>query len=184
MISVSMPTEEELRWPFLKRYVQSIPEAGKVLFLDSGWMDETVRERLQGGLSEREYARRLESVRMMERQLAGGGYLLVKLFLHIDRERQRKRLKKLASHKDTAWRAGENDWRQNKNYGRTLDAFQDFMSATDAPWARWKVIDGSHAVRAQLEAADWLYHQICTALDCRPAAEQPKSCLLYTSRCV
>ena len=114
-----------------------------------------------GGLSEREYARRLESVRMMERQLAAGGYLLVKLFLHIDRERQRKRLKKLASHKDTAWRAGENDWRQNKNYGRTLDAFQDFMSATDAPWARWKVIDGSHAVRAQLEAADWLYHQIC-----------------------
>ena len=174
VISVSMPTEEERRWPFLKRYVQSIPEAGKVLFLDSGWMDETVRERLRGGLSEREYARRLESVRMMERQLAAGGYLLVKLFLHIDRERQRKRLKKLASHKDTAWRAGENDWRQNKNYGRTLDAFQDFMSATDAPWARWKVIDGSHAVRAQLEAADWLYHQICTALDCRPAAEQPK----------
>ena len=174
VISVSMPTEEERRWPVLKRYVQSIPEAGKVLFLDSGWMDETVRERLQGGLSEREYARRLESVRMMERQLAAGGYLLVKLFLHIDRERQRKRLKKLASHKDTAWRAGENDWRQNKNYGRTLDAFQDFMSATDAPWARWKVIDGSHAVRAQLEAADWLYHQICTALDCRPAAEQPK----------
>ncbi len=165
VISVSMPTEEERRWPFLKRYVQSIPEAGKVLFLDSGWMDETVRERLRGGLSEREYARRLESVRMMERQLAAGGYLLVKLFLHIDRERQRKRLKKLASHKDTAWRAGENDWRQNKNYGRTLDAFQDFMSATDAPWARWKVIDGSHAVRAQLEAADWLYHQICTALD-------------------
>ena len=143
VISVSMPTEEERRWPFLKRYVQSIPEAGKVLFLDSGWMDETVRERLRGGLSEREYARRLESVRMMERQLAAGGYLLVKLFLHIDRERQRKRLKKLASHKDTAWRAGENDWRQNKNYGRTLDAFQDFMSATDAPWARWKVIDGS-----------------------------------------
>ena len=53
VISVSMPTEEERRWPFLKRYVQSIPEAGKVLFLDSGWMDETVRERLRGGLSER-----------------------------------------------------------------------------------------------------------------------------------
>ena len=53
------------------------------------------------------------------------------------------------------------------------------MSATDAPWARWKVIDGSHAVRAQLEAADWLYHQICTALDCRArsgAAEEGGPC--------
>lgn len=61
------PQRRNARWPFLKRYVQSIPEAGKVLFLDSGWMDETVRERLQGGLSEREYARRLESVRMRDR---------------------------------------------------------------------------------------------------------------------
>ena len=73
VLSVSMPTPEEKRWPFLKRHFQSIPEQGKILFLDSGWMDETVRERLRGDLSDAEYARRIESVRVFERQLAAGG---------------------------------------------------------------------------------------------------------------
>ena len=43
VISVSMPTEEERRWPFLKRYVQSIPEAGKVLFLSLIHISEPTR---------------------------------------------------------------------------------------------------------------------------------------------
>ena len=73
-----------------------------------------------------------------------------------------------------AWRAGENDWRQNKNYGRTLDAFQDFMSATDAPWARWKVIDGSHAVRRSWKRRTGCTTRSATALTAGPAAEQPK----------
>ena len=93
--SVTMPTAEERRWPFLKRHFEAIPEEGKILFLDSGWMDETVRERLRGDLSDGEYQRRLESVNLFERQLAAGGYLLVKLFLHIEQDTQRKRLEKL-----------------------------------------------------------------------------------------
>lgn len=171
--SVTMPTQEERRWPFLKRHFEAIPEQGKILFLDSGWMDETVRERLRGDLSDGEYQRRLESVNLFERQLAAGGYLLVKLFLHIEQDTQRKRLEKLEKHKDTAWRAGENDWRQNKNYHRTQAAFDDFMQATHTDWAPWKVIDATSGPCAQLAAADWLYQQITAALRCPPTAEPP-----------
>ena len=42
--TMSAPTEEELRKPFLYRYFREIPEAGKFTFLDSGWMDPTCRE--------------------------------------------------------------------------------------------------------------------------------------------
>ena len=121
VVSMHMPTEQERRWPFLKRYFDVIPEAGKLLLLDSSWMDETVREHLRGDLSDREYNQRLGQIHAFERQLAAGGYLLVKLFLHIDRDTQRQRLEKLASDKDTAWRVSENDWRQNKNYDKTME---------------------------------------------------------------
>ena len=100
--SVGMPTEEERRWPFLKRHFDTIPEEGKILLLDSGWMDETVRERMRRDLSDQEYARRLESIQVFERQLAAGGYLLVKLFLHISQDVQSQRLEKLAEDRDTA----------------------------------------------------------------------------------
>ena len=46
--SMSAPTEEEKRKPFLYRYFVKIPEAGKFEFLDSGWMDEVTKGRLRG----------------------------------------------------------------------------------------------------------------------------------------
>ena len=43
--TMSAPTQDELRRPFLYRYFKEIPEQGKFTFLDSGWMDETCHER-------------------------------------------------------------------------------------------------------------------------------------------
>ena len=42
--TMSAPTEEEVRRPFLYRYMKQIPEEGKFTFLDSGWMEQTVKE--------------------------------------------------------------------------------------------------------------------------------------------
>ena len=90
VLSVREPTGDELRFPFLKRHFEAIPAQGKLLFLDSGWMDEVVRAYLRGDLSEEEYEGRLSQICMFERQLAAGGYLLVKLFFHIDREHHQR----------------------------------------------------------------------------------------------
>lgn len=173
VVSMSEPGQEERRWPFLKRYCQAMPERGKVLFLDSGWMNDTVRERLRGDLSDEEYRCRLRSVERMERQLAADGYLVVKLFLHVSQKTQRQRLEKLAGDKDTAWRAGENDWRQNKNYDRTLEAFEDFMTQTDRPWAQWKVLDATWGPQVQCQAALWLRDCIRRSLKLAPQADTP-----------
>ena len=175
VLTVGQPTSEERRWPFLKRHFSSIPAEGKLLFLDSGWVNETVQDYLRGDLSDQELERQLDSIRVMERQLAAGGYLLVKLFFHIDARQQRDRLEKLAAHRDTAWRASEEDWRQNKNYDKYLNCFDCCLEATHTPWAPWKVIDGSRKVQAQMEAAEWLYRQICTALEARPQVHMPDS---------
>ena len=78
-------SEEDARKPFLYRYFAKIPEAGKFVFLDSGWMSELTSAYLQGELSEKEYEKRLESVRRFERQLTDNGYLVVKLFLNISK---------------------------------------------------------------------------------------------------
>ena len=46
--TMSAPTAEELRYPFLYRYFKQIPEAGKFTFLDSGWMEQTCKDFLSG----------------------------------------------------------------------------------------------------------------------------------------
>ena len=77
--------ESESRYPFLYPYATAIPENGKVVFLDSGWMESLVRKKLRLEISRDEYKRRVRTVNEFERQLRDGGYLLLKVFLHIDR---------------------------------------------------------------------------------------------------
>ena len=49
--AMKRPTEEEKRKPFLYRHFVKIPEAGKFVFFDGGWMDEVTREYVRGGLN-------------------------------------------------------------------------------------------------------------------------------------
>ena len=102
-------SEEDARKPFLYRHFAKIPEAGKFVFLDSGWMSELTSAYLQGELSEKEYEKRLESVRRFERQLTDNGYLVVKLFLNISKKEQGKRISHLTEEKDTQWRVSSYD---------------------------------------------------------------------------
>ena len=93
--TMSAPSEEELRKPFLYRYMKQIPEEGKFTFLDSGWMEQITGEVLKKEISDAEYEKRIESIRRFERQLTDNGYLVLKFFMHIEKEEQDTRLKKL-----------------------------------------------------------------------------------------
>ena len=55
VVTMSEPTDEELRYPFLYRFFKEIPEAGKFTFLDSGWLEQICREHLEGKTDEKEY---------------------------------------------------------------------------------------------------------------------------------
>ena len=81
--TMDKPSEEELRRPFLYKYFAQLPEAGKFMFLEGGWMDELNSQLLHGKISEDESERGIRSVECFERQLADNGYLLVKFFFHI-----------------------------------------------------------------------------------------------------
>lgn len=157
-------TEEEQRRPFLWKHFNFIPEAGKFLFLDSGWMEELVEARMNDEVGQKEYDARIESFRIFERQLAAGGYLLVKIFVNIDKKEQEKRLKKLLDEKDTAWRVSEKDQTQNENFEKYRVVYDEVMTKTDAPGARWHVIDGTHRKEAELAGYTLLADLIDAAL--------------------
>lgn len=109
VVSLEKPTEEELRKPFLNRYFVKIPEAGKFMFLESGWMDEITKMRLHKEIDAKEYGLRIDSIRRFERQLTDNGYLVMKFFLHISEKEQKSRIEHLLGDIDTSWRVSEND---------------------------------------------------------------------------
>ena len=158
------PTEEEARKPFLYRHFVKIPEAGKFVFMDSGWMSEVTREKLRGELSEQEYKKKIESIKRFERQLTDNGYLLMKFFFQIDEKEQKKRLDKLADDKNTSWRVSEHDVWQNKHYDKCMDVYEQYLCDTNQSSAPWYLVDAKAKKWAQLQILETLVQGIDTAL--------------------
>ncbi|MCI8416214.1 MAG: polyphosphate:AMP phosphotransferase [Lachnospiraceae bacterium] len=162
--TMDIPTEEELRKPFLCRHFSRLPEAGKFQFLDSGWMDEVTRERLRGELEDKRYGERLESIKSFERQLTDNGYLVLKFFFHISRQEQKKRIEGLLAEKDTKWRVSSYDKWQEKHYHKCLEVFDRYLEDTHMPSAPWYVIDAQNRKWAQLQVLEILNSGIEIAL--------------------
>ncbi len=156
--------ESEERYPFLYQYFKSIPENGKITFLDSGWMENVVRKFLRHEITREEYRRRLRQVSEFERQLKDSGYLILKIFLHIDKDEQFDRLRTLTEAPETEWRVTEEDLWQHKEYKRFKETYDEFMKKTGET-AQWHILDGSRRKTAVRDSMKLLVEEINSGLD-------------------
>ena len=162
--TMDIPTEEEKRKPFLYRYFVKIPEAGKFCFLDSGWMDEVTKGCLHGSIKDKEYKKRIDSVKRFERQLTDNGYLVMKFFFQISQKEQKNRIKALEKERSTKWRVSDNDLWQNEHYDKCLKTYDQYLNDTNASTSPWYIVDAQNRKWALLQVLETLVNGIDTAL--------------------
>ena len=154
----------EDRYPFLYPYAAAIPENGKIMFYDSGWMEAAVHRLLRREITSGEYRDLVRSVNEFERQLRDGGYLILKLFLHIGKDEQRARLRSLKENFETEWRVTEDDLWQHQEYKLFRDSYSDFMEKTGKQ-IPWHILDGEHRRMAVRDALKLLVELIDRGLE-------------------
>ena len=159
-----MPTDLEKRKPFLCRYFEALPEAGKFRFYNTGWMNEIVMQRLDGSMSDSLYEKRIASIRRFERQLTDNGYLVLKFFMHITEDEQKKRINNLKDHIDTKWRVSEGDLWQNKHYKACEKIFEKYLEDTDSSSAPWYIVDAKSEKWTELQVLERMNEGIEIAL--------------------
>jgi polyphosphate:AMP phosphotransferase len=130
------PDDGEKLHPFLWRFWDRTPTRGAFAIFDRSWYAEPLASHTESKPCATD-GRFIPDIRSFERQLTDDGAVVIKFFLHISREDQKKRLKELADNPDTAWRVTREDRRQHKRYRRYLRAAETMMAATDDPWAPW-----------------------------------------------
>lgn len=162
--TLTEPTSEDLRKPFLYRYFVKIPKEGQFSFYDGSWMESVTNSLLQGDITKKKYKEYLTGIKRFERQLNDNGYLVVKLFFHIDEKTQKKRLDELESSDVTSWRVSDSDRWQNKHYKKCLDVFDEYIEATNQFVAPWYFVDSSNKKWAELQMTEILVASIDTAL--------------------
>lgn len=165
VIHMGMPNEEERRKPFMWRYMETIPEAGKFVFLNSGWLDETAEDIINERIDDTDLEQRMKQIRIFERQLKDNGYLVVKLFLHIPKEEQKQRLEKLEEKKDTRWRVTEKDMLQVKKREKYEKIYDRILEATNTGYVPWNVVDAVDKRQALLQVLHLLTNQINQAIE-------------------
>ena len=154
-------TESEKRMPLMYRFWDNIPEKGKLCIYDRSWYQEIVPAALEENISEEDVVERMNMTNVFERQLTDDGYLIVKIFLQIDRREQKRRFKKLLDSKATNWRVTDLDLKRNRNYEKYFVEYDKMLEYTNTEYAPWTVINSDNKYRTVCE----VFKTIISAVD-------------------
>lgn len=138
------PNDEERLRPFLWRFWVKMPQAGRIALFDRSWYGRVLVERVEKVVPRRVWSQAYSETESFERQLAEGGHVVLKFFLHISKKEQKRRFKKLESNPATAWKVTAEDWKHHKQYARYLQATEDMLARTDSSYAPWVVVEAEN----------------------------------------
>ncbi len=158
--------------PLMQEYWQALGERGHITFYDRGWYTKATQLMLAQHpadlvLPKRGARHYLESIEDFERQLTRDGYVVVKLFMHIRKKTQRKRLDRLYDDKATRWRVPEKKLVSTKDYDEAYELYDKLLDGSDFSFAPWVLINGEDKRAANLAIAATLVSAIEGALEAR-----------------
>jgi polyphosphate kinase 2 (PPK2 family) len=150
------PTDDEKRHHYLSRFISKLPGWGGMAIFDRSWYGRVLVERVEGFASEAEWRRAYQEIAAFEEGLYREGALIVKYWLHISDEEQKKRFERRETIPVKRWKLTDEDWRNREKRAAYEEAIEDMLAATDRPHARWHVIPGDskkYARQAVIDAA-------------------------------
>ncbi len=164
--------EEERMRPFLWRYWTKTPEAGRIMIFDKSWYDKVTVDRFDKKTKREELTGAFHDILSFEKQLTDGGCVLIKLFLYISQDEQKKRFKRLESEEENGWRVTKEDWKRNKEYEKFLMMNEEMLQRTDTRNAPWAIIEATDRNYAALKIQSIVAERLQDALDRRGIKKQ------------
>src|SRR2546423_5541595 len=159
------PSAEELDHDFLWRIAKALPERGRIgIFNRSHYEDLLVarvhpeilaRARLPKAVMTKDiWDERFKSIREFERHLARNGVLILKFFLNVSKEEQRRRFLARLDEPGKRWKFEMGDVAERKLWGKYMHAYADMIRHTSRPDAPWYVVPADNKWFARLVIAE------------------------------
>jgi PPK2 family polyphosphate:nucleotide phosphotransferase len=160
--SFKQPSSEELAHDFLWRTHCRLPERGRIGVFNRSYYEDVLVVRVhpeilaKSGLPEK-YVRdkhiwreRFDSIRSFEDHLSRNGTVIVKFFLHVSRDEQRKRLLERIDDPEKNWKFSEADVVERKFWKSYMKAYEECLAATSTAAAPWYVVPADDKKNAHL----------------------------------
>ncbi len=176
--SFKAPSAEELDHDFLWRCLQRVPERGRIGIFNRSYYEEVLVVRVRPDLLEKEHLppeaqgrdiwkNRYDDINNVEQYLVRNGIHILKFFLHVSREEQKKRFLARIDEPDKNWKFSLDDLATRAAWGKYMDAYEAMLNHTSTCWAPWHVIPADHkwftralvadCIVAKLESLDLRY---------------------------
>jgi PPK2 family polyphosphate:nucleotide phosphotransferase len=144
------PSAEELDHDFLWRTSSRLPQRGRIGVFNRSYYEEVLVVRVHPEYLAAQHlpelnpktiwAERFESIREHERHLARNGTVILKFWLNVSKEEQRRRFLSRLDHQEKNWKFSVNDVREREHWDAYLQAYEEAMRETSREWAPWYVI--------------------------------------------
>jgi PPK2 family polyphosphate:nucleotide phosphotransferase len=149
------PSAEELDHDYLWRYAQKLPARGQIAIFNRSHYEEVVVVRVHPEILERQklpaaardegvWERRYRQINDWERFIVENGFPVVKLFLNLSKEEQRRRFLRRIDYPKKNWKFNANDIKERAHWDEYQTAFSQMLSATSTEHAPWYVVPADH----------------------------------------
>ena len=162
VFSFKHPSEEELDHDFLWRAARSLPERGRIGIFNRSYYEEVLIVRVHPSILRSQnlpeppddpgklWRQRYRSIANMETQLHRNGTRVVKVFLHLSKEEQRKRFLARIDDPSKNWKFARSDIEERAYWKQYREAYEDCMEATSTREAPWYVVPADDKENARL----------------------------------
>jgi PPK2 family polyphosphate:nucleotide phosphotransferase len=162
VFSFKHPSATELQHDFLWRTTRDLPERGQIGIFNRSYYEEVLIVRVHPEIlrgegipngphdDEAVWRDRYRSITNLERHLYGNGTLIIKFFLHLSKDEQRKRFLKRIDEPEKNWKFSDADIQERKFWNQYMKAYQECLSATSTRSAPWYIVPADNKENARL----------------------------------
>lgn len=167
--SFKVPTEEELDHTFLWRFWRSLPNRGEIGIFNRSYYEDVLVVKVHPGLlanlppgkiGKKFWNARYDDINNFEHHLVRNGTVILKFFLHISRDEQKKRLLDRLEDEEKFWKFSLTDIVERRFWDSYQQAYEEALTATSTDIAPWYVIPADHKWVARTLIADIVTTQI------------------------
>lgn len=139
-IPFKAPSEEELSHDYLWRIHKSIPAKGEIIVFNRSHYEDVIEVRVHNLISKSIWSKRYTQINEFERYLHENNIKIIKLFLHISKDEQKRKLEERMRDPLKQWKFTESDLTEHTYYEQYMEAYQEALLKCSTEWAPWYII--------------------------------------------
>jgi PPK2 family polyphosphate:nucleotide phosphotransferase len=138
--SFKAPTQLELDHDYLWRIHSQTPGKGEIVIFNRSQYEDVLVVRVHSLVAEEVWKKRYEQINHFEKSLAEAGTTILKFFLHIDQDEQKRRLQERLEDPKKQWKFNPGDLKERELWGLYMEAYEDVLNKTSTTWAPWYIV--------------------------------------------